>query len=143
MSRVIKHRKGPLQNHDTIYPEVLPEFAADGIADVTMTSDHVKLTLFQTRSGVGVEPDPDVGRVEQRQAALVLTMSLPVVVEGFTKVLAGIVDNQEGLLDANRRRLHSLERMLTELKGAVQFPSDASDASPAEPARPKKPVRKH
>lgn len=137
--KVVKSRSGG-HRYDTWYPEQLDEVSVDGVADFVMTANNCKITFFQVRGG-WLSPEQDEERVEQRQAALVVSLPLPVAMEAFQNMLSGIAQNKAAILAASDARAGSIASMLEKMEfvaepAPVKRPRLGQPAPAAEEDRP-------
>lgn len=143
MSRRVKERGGPRQNFDTLYPEVIKEVFADGIAEVMIGVPICKLTLYQTRPAEPSEQTKGPLGVENREAVMILSMPTAVLIESFINVLKAFGANHSALqaaIDQNQAALlRQLERILQ--SGNNQDPTSSPRPEEARSAIKREPRR--
>jgi hypothetical protein len=116
MTRVISTRLGPGLNFDTTYADNVPEVRVDGFGDVMLSPAGLKVLCYQVRfQDQETLSLPVHERVEQRQAALVLSMPVAQLVQGMLSVLSGIAANIPAVMDASKAELAQVQNLLEKL----------------------------
>jgi hypothetical protein len=120
MTRIIETRNGDRQNFDTVLPDTILEMHVDGIGDMSISGLTCKVTLFQVRAQ---DPIAAVNQIERREAVMILSMQLPVLIESFSNVLKGIALNHAPLQSGVDQGYKKTKELLEQLAASV--PPDA------------------